>query len=524
MKAETLKKSILQYAIEGKLVPQDPNDEPASELLKRIKAEKEQLIKEGKIKKDKTESYIFKGEDNKYYEQIGSKIVDITDEIPFEIPQGWEWVRLGNIGDWGSGSTPNKSRYDYYKNGTIYWLKTGDLNDNYINDIPEKITELALKETSVKIKPVGSLLIAMYGATIGKLGILNIPATTNQACCACIKYADINTKYLFYYLLSERDNLRKRGEGGAQPNISREKIIAYLLPVPPLPEQQRIVDKLEQILPLIDEYKINEEKLSKLNETLPAKIKQSILQHAVQGKLVEQDPNDEPASELLKRIKAEKEQLIKESKIKKGKTESYIYKGEDNNYYEQIGSKTIDITDEIPFEIPQGWEWVRLGNIVNIARGGSPRPIQDYLTTAEDGLNWIKIGDTDKGGKYINSTKEKITPDGLHKTRFVRKGDFLLSNSMSFGRPYILNIDGCIHDGWLVLSEVDYCFNKDFLYYLLSSHYIYQQFCGKVSGAVVKNLNSEKVAGALICLPPLSEQQRIVNKIEELLNLCNTLK
>ena len=333
----------------------------------------------------------------------------------------------------------------------------------------------------------------------------------------CIKF--------FYYLFYLYKNAGLiGGKGIGIKGLSSNAIHILLFPIPPLPEQQRIVDKLEQILPLIDEYKINEEKLSKLNETLPAKIKQSILQHAVQGKLVEQDPNDEPASELLKRIKAEKEQLIKEGKIKKDKTESYIYKGEDNNYYEQIGSKTIDITDEIPFEIPQGWEWVRLGNIVNIARGGSPRPIQDYLTTAEDGLNWIKIGDTDKGGKYINSTKEKITLDGLHKTRFVRKGDFLLSNSMSFGRPYILNIDGCIHDGWLVLSEVNYCFNKDFLYYLLSSHYIYQQFCGKVSGAVVKNLNSEKVSGALICLPPLSEQQRIVNKIEELLNLCNTLK
>ena len=245
-------------------------------------------------------------------------------------------------------------------------------------------------------------------------------------------------------------------------------------------------------------------------------LKRSILQLAIQGKLVPQNPNDEPASELLKKIKAEKEALVKAGKIKKDKQESYIYKGADNNYYEKIGLETKDITDEIPFEIPNSWEWVRLGNIMEIARGGSPRPIQNYITTEDNGLNWIKIGDTDKGGKYISSTKEKIKPEGLKKTRFVHKGDFLLTNSMSFGRPYILNIDGCIHDGWLVISDKFKAFSVDFLYYLISSSFAYNQFCGKVSGAVVSNLNSEKVSSSIFPLPPLSEQERIVKKIEEL--------
>lgn len=228
-----IRQSILQYAVQGKLVEQNPQDEPASELLKRIKAEKDQLIKEGKIKKEKP-------------------LPPITqDEIPYDLPQGWQWVRLGDIGDWGAGSTPNRARADYYFNGTIPWLKTGDLNDGFITEIPEKITELALKQTSVKIKPIGSLLIAMYGATIGKLGILTLPATTNQACCACIAFPEIETKFLFYYLLAERDNLRKRGDGGAQPNISREKIIAYLLPLPPLAEQKRIVAKVEELMSLV---------------------------------------------------------------------------------------------------------------------------------------------------------------------------------------------------------------------------------------------------------------------------------
>lgn len=168
------------------------------------------------------------------------------------------------------------------------------------------------------------------------------------------------------------------------------------------------------------------------------------------------------------------------------------------------------IDDEIPFEIPGSWEWVRLGSICNIARGGSPRPIKNYLTNSDNGINWIKISDSDKGGKYINSTKEKIIPEGVSKSRMVYAGDFLLTNSMSFGRPYILSVDGCIHDGWLVLSNYQTAYDQDFLFIMLSSSFAYYQFCSVVSGAVVKNLNSDKVAESLFPLPPLAEQQRIV--------------
>ena len=186
--------------------------------------------------------------------------------------------------------------------------------------------------------------------------------------------------------------------------------------------------------------------------------------------------------------------------------------------YEKAGpNDPVCIADEVPFDIPDTWEWIRLGSICEIARGGSPRPINQFLTDSADGINWIKIGDSDKGGKFINSTKEKIIPEAVSRSRLVHAGDFLLTNSMSFGRPYILNIDGCIHDGWLVLSGFQHCYNKDFLFYLLSSTFAYSQFCGVVSGAVVKNLNRDKVAGALFPLPPLAEQQRLVAKIEELL-------
>ena len=250
-------------------------------------------------------------------------------------------------------------------------------------------------------------------------------------------------------------------------------------------------------------------------------LKNSILQWAIQGKLVPQDPNDEPASVLLDKIRQEKERLIKEKKIKRDKNASIIYRGEDNSYYEKILAtgevKCID--EEIPFEIPQGWEWCRICHVAEIARGGSPRPIKEYLTDATDGINWIKIGDTEKDSKYITSVKERIKQSGVSKSRMVHKGDFLLTNSMSFGRPYITQVDGCIHDGWLVISLIEQSYRQDFFYYLLSSGYTYSQFSKRVAGAVVQNLNSEKVAISLFPLPPYKEQNRIVQKIKDLLPL-----
>ena len=250
-------------------------------------------------------------------------------------------------------------------------------------------------------------------------------------------------------------------------------------------------------------------------------LKNSILQWAIQGKLVPQDPNDEPASVLLDKIRQEKERLIKEKKIKRDKNASVIYRGEDNSYYEKLLAtgevKCID--EEIPFEIPQGWEWCRICHVAEIARGGSPRPIKEYLTDATDGINWIKIGDTEKDSKYITSVKERIKQSGVSKSRMVHKGDFLLTNSMSFGRPYITQVDGCIHDGWLVISLIEQSYRQDFFYYLLSSGYAYSQFAKRVAGAVVQNLNSEKVAISLFPLPPYKEQNRIVQKIKDLLPL-----
>ena len=230
----------------------------------------------------------------------------------------------------------------------------------------------------------------------------------------------------------------------------------------------------------------------------PQELKNSILQLAIQGKLVEQRPEEGTAEDLLVGVKTDDQvdgRRVKEKEIS------------------QISE------DDIPFELPDSWEWVKLGSVCTIARGGSPRPIKDYITDDANGINWIKIGDTEKNGKYISSTAEKIKPSGVSKSRMVHAGDFLLTNSMSFGRPYILKTDGCIHDGWLVISQGTEVFDQDYLYWTLSSGFAYSQFCGKVSGAVVKNLNSDKVANAVFPLPPLDEQKRIVAKIEELLPL-----
>ena len=228
----------------------------------------------------------------------------------------------------------------------------------------------------------------------------------------------------------------------------------------------------------------------------PNELRNSVLQLAVQGRLVEQRPEEGSAKDLLKNIQIAEN--VDGQRVK-----------------QKVIAKITE--DEKPFEIPDNWEWIKLGSVCTIARGGSPRPIKNYLTTSEDGINWIKIGDTEKNGKYICSTAEKIIPEGVSKSRRVYAGDFLLTNSMSFGRPYILKIDGCIHDGWLVISQSSEIFNQDFLYWLLSSAHAYSQFCGKVGGSVVKNLNSDKVANSVFPLPPLSEQKRIVSRLEALL-------
>ena len=331
---------------------------------------------------------------------------------------------------------------------------------------------------------------------------------------------DLYNEYILLFLQYAQKDMKYNASGGLQPFVSLSYLRNYLVPIPPINEQRKISDVYKNIERNIDAIENNKS----ATIDLISSVKSKILDLAIRGKLVPQDPNDEPASVLLERIRAEKEELIKQDKIKRDKKESVIFKGDDNSYYEKIGTEIVCIDNEIPFEIPNVWQWIRLGDILEIERGGSPRPIKSFITNRNDGVSWIKIGDVEKNGKYILQTKEKIIPDGIRKSREVYPGDFLLTNSMSFGRPYISKIYGCIHDGWLVLRNPEKVFDVDFLYYILSSSYAYNQFTVKASGSTVDNLNIEKVSSALICLPPIEEQSRIVASIEILQNTLSNIE
>ena len=504
MTPEQLKASILQRAMEGKLVPQNPNDEPASELLKRIKSEKEKLTSEGKIKQDKKETEIFRGDDGKHYEKFDDGSVQEID-VPYDIPENWEWVRLRRAISLLSGRDLNKSNYfDGKVGGTPYITGASNFSNGLVNT-----NRYTNHPTVLSYK--GDLLITVKG-TIGELAFNYFQKAHIARQIMAIQSTRLNLVFLKYQLQQLLPNIKLQAQSMI-PGISRETLLNLLIPLPPLSEQKRIVKAIEEALAKVDEYTENYNKLQKLDKEFPDKLKKSILQYAIQGKLVEQDPNDEPVEVLLEKIRAEKQKLFEEGKIKKKDLDiSIVSQGDDNSYYE-----------EVPYEIPKSWEWVRFSTLVEIVRGGSPRPIKDYLTSEVDGINWIKIGDTEKGKKYINNVKEKIKKSGLNKTRFVKKGTFLLTNSMSFGRPYILNVDGAIHDGWLAISNYENSLNKDYLFYILSSNVVYSQFLSLISGAVVKNLNSDKVASILIPLPPLPEQSRIVDKIEQSFAIIDAL-
>ena len=423
MTGKQLKNSILQWAIQGKLVPQDPNDEPASVLLEKIRQEKERLIKEKKIKRDKNASIIFRGEDNSYYEKLlaTGEVKCIDEEIPFEIPQGWEWCRMGSIGEWGAGTTPAKGNLDYY-NGNIFWLRTGELNNDVVYDTEIKITEKALRECSLRLNKIGDVMIAMYGATIGKVAIAGKEMTTNQACCACTPIGVFNW-FLFYFLMGSQLDFIKKGEGGAQPNISREKLIKHLMPVPPIEEQQRIVLKIREVLPYVDKYAHSQDALNHLNQSIRPLLRKSILQEAIQGKLVPQIAEEGTARELLGQIRQEKQKLVEEGKLKKtALTDSIIYKGDDNRYYERINKENAEI--ELSYDYPDSWCVVRLKEVCQLIDG-------------------VKMN-----GKGIcldaMYLRGKSSPTYLDKGRFVRANDSITSLihlSQMYQKKYLMKQD-----------------------------------------------------------------------------------
>ena len=500
---KALREKFLDLAIRGKLVPQDPNDEPASVLLERIRVQKEQMVKEGKLKAKeiKNDTIIFKGKDNLHYEKFQDGTVKcIEHEIPFKIPEGWEWSRFSSLTINRDSErkpislkdrTDIEKTYDYYGASGAIDKVSGYLFDERLLLIGEDGANLITRS-----KPIAFFATGKYWVN-------------NHA--HCIDSTD--KQYLdFICLYINSINLEKFITGAAQPKMNQDNMNSILVPFPPLNEQRSIVKFIVQMDAIIGIIRNNGNELAQLITDA----KSQILDLAIRGKLVPQDPDDEPASVLLERIRAEKEELIKQGKIKRDKKESIIFKGDDNSYYEKIDGISKKIDAKTLFDIPENWHWERLGNISTIARGGSPRPIDDYLTTDENGINWIKIGDAEQGEKYIYRTKEKIKPDGLSKTRYVKSGDFLLTNSMSFGRPYILKTDGCIHDGWLVIGDIKNVFDQDFLYYALSSDFMYNSFAELAAGSTVKNLKSDTVRSVLFPVPPRQEQKRISQHLENL--------
>ena len=369
MNGKQLKNSILQWAIQGKLVPQDPNDEPASVLLERIRAEKARLVKEKKIKKDKNESIIYRGDDNSYYEKFlaTGEVKCIDDEISFEIPNGWEWTRIGNIFNHTSGkqqSSSNKSGGTPQK-----FITTSNLYWGYFVLDNVKVMNFTEEEIKTCSATKGDLLVCEGGAGYGRSAIWNYDYDI------CLQnhvhrlrpYVNGICEYVYHfiYLLKESNNLSSVGT--AMPGLSANRLKRLLLPFPPLSEQNRIVAKLGELLPQVEKYSKFQNYLDDLNVAINDKLKKSILQEAVQGRLVPQIAEESTAQELLEQIKQEKQCLVKGGKLKKSAlTDSVIYKGDDNKYFEKVGKTEQDITDEIPFEIPDDWKWCRIGSVLNI--------------------------------------------------------------------------------------------------------------------------------------------------------------
>ena len=397
--------------------------------------------------------------------------------MPFEVPEGWVWTTLGEVGTWQSGGTPSRSNKTYY-GGNIPWLKTGDLNDGLISYIPESITEEAVANSSAKINPTGSVLIAMYGATIGKLGILTFPATTNQACCACIEFNAIIQLYLFYFLLSQRNEFTAKGGGGAQPNISKEIIVNTFIPLPPLSEQQRIVMEIEKWFALIDQV---EHGKVDLQETIK-RAKSKVLDLAIHGKLVPQNPNDEPAIELLKRINPD-------------------FTPCDNGHYTQL-----------PFEAPQNWSWTTLGKIGKWQSGSTPNRLnKDYYN---GNIPWLKTGDLNNG--YITHIPESITEKALNETslKLNPTGSVLIAMyGATIGKIGILTFPATTNQACCA-CEVFNGIDKEFLFLFLLSHR--EEFIKMGGGGAQPNISKEKIINTYIPLPPFAEQKRIVNTVNVL--------
>lgn len=517
MKADQLRKAILQMAIQGKLVPQDPNDESASVLLEKICAEKQKLIKEGKIKKDKVNSVIFRGEDNRHYEKVGNEVRDITDEIDFELPDGWEICRLNSISYISAGGTPERNNPNYWEHGNIPWLKISDItsSNKYVNNSTEFITQAGVDNSSAKIMHKGTILYTIF-ATIGEVGILNFESSCNQAIAGVMPYNVSITEYLYYYLVNLQDFMKSISKGCAQFNINQKILRSALVPLPPLAEQERIVVEIEKYEPLIAEYDKLEQQKSKLDGEIYDKLKKSILQYAIQGKLVPQEENDEPASELLKRIRAEKK-----AQLGKKYVDSYIYKGDDNCYYEHIDGKAIDESIEVPFDLPDNWSWCKLGDITFVTKLAGFE-YTEYIASnlQQNGVPLFK-GKNIQNSKIIYEFESYVSEqvsDMLVRSQITKKC-ILTPYVGSIGNIGIHDKVGKYHLGSNV-GKIELSYSnvttEEFIVFYLKSTFGYAELTKHKKATAQESISIEAIRDVIIPIPPLAEQRRIVNKLNEI--------
>lgn len=479
LKAEEIRKSILQLAIQGKLVKQDPNDEPASELVKRIYAEKQRLIKEGKIKKDKNESFIFKGDDNCYYEKIGNNAPVKLEDLPFDIPDSWTWIRFPNLVNFTLGKTPERHNPKYWGDGKYPWFSIADMKDKKtVTETKEKISECSLSEYFNSCTSPAGTLIMSFKLTVGRVSILGVDAIHNEAIISIFPYLEENNTirdWLFYTLglIVEYVDQTDAIKGST---LNKEKMNSMLIPLPPIKEQNRIISKLLESEPLIVKYGDIENKLSLLESEFPEKLKKSILQYAIEGKLVKQDPNDEPASVLLERIKAEKEKLIKEGKIKRDKNDSYIFQGDDKNYYEKSFLK------------------LRLGSIISVSSGSS-----------------INIRNLDYSKKYPVFGGNGIV--GTYDDYLVEPNTIILGRvGANCGSVHISRQKAFVSDNALIVYPKTNFIDIDYLVWALRSI----NYKNMISSTAQPLISGKLLYPIEILIPSLKTQKRIVLKINRL--------
>ena len=517
MTGQQLKNSILQMAVQGKLVPQDPNDEPASVLLERIRKEKEQLIKEGKIKKEKNPSYIFRGADNLPYEKVGkNEPVCIADEVPFEIPESWEWVRLGNIFQHNTGKALNASNrtgslLPYITTSNLYWdrFELGNLREMYFSE-----NEIE-KCTATK----GDLLVC-EGGDIGRAAIwmFDEDIRIQNHIHKLRSYTEVCTEFFYYLFYLYKHAGWIGGKGIGIQGLSANALHALLFPLPPLSEQKRIVSKIKESEPLMEKYADVEKYLDKLNTEFPDQLRKSILQEAVQGKLVPQDPTDEPVSVLLERIRAEKQHLVKEGKIKKDKHESVIFR-RDNSHYEKRGSEEVCIDDEIPFEIPENWCWARMGSCLDVRDGthDTPKYVLEGipLVTSKNLCN----------GKIDFSTAKFISREdhlAISLRSKVDAGDIMYAMIGSIGNPVLYNGNAEFSiKNMALFKKIANGLDMEYVYWFL---YLSQDTMKKfASGGVQSFVSLGYLRNYWTPVPPIQEQHRIVTAIKQILPKISTL-